>query len=1550
MGVQAAFKAGDMPNPSAPSGGNGAMGYFTSTSQNVPTTKSEKTGVNSSEKNCETRDDTTKTAKKQESEKKQVPENVQEHRPINNLQDLVQSIKKRSDLTKYFTERDVAADGDCLFQSVCGSLGLNIGLSDELRSIACDLISQSEDGRKEAIEAASRMSLEEYVEKMRNNRVWGSGIEMSDIAREFSIRFILFTYDTHTNKVAWTSISVEGVPKNIAFLILYTSTSKYKTSIDEGNHYQYLLPKEEVKNLVESEYGKGDVKTIRERLDKKGAELYEAEGVNTSILEKFEVDKPEELPEQTKKPERKGKNKVSDFFKKKEKKEESAKKEDGENEIDKADYRRKFNHLKDAISLTKTTGYHNAKNFAICEKDNRQVGDEDIVDIRDALENTVSFTEVANMMTKEKVKANGLINVYYSLPKNIVFETDIPTADIHGKYGISDELMRRIPYAVCFKCSGKSKLDGVPSYRLYNDFHDLKEHCSRATSKTNDAKIRETGAKGHSDNGINSIPKGSVINLDMEKFRAIEIQSSRYQVMHVNDIPAEYGGKKAGAKPDDDQMIRAYGWNSRTAASDSNKECIKNFLDKKDPDFLLLNECRKYGNGYNVVSTHKTIGDGKGKVALMYSVRFSVHPILQELHNEYNLICKCNSDKGSVIIYVVYLPPDEEHNSNLHELKHRLRTIRQRYSDMALILFGDLNMQRHEAKKEFKDTTDIGFKLWYEESELAYTRSEKECRSYLDYFITYGVEGADMEIQKPIGFSDHWTVVLKIDNRLAKLQLKRELVQDFSKPKKDYKEILEAVLKTTSAESLMRTVNDLRVKYKPRVRKVKSVYTLRKTVKEALLRKDKWEMFNKICRKANNDDYRAFMGSLKDLDMENRYKEYFHRIRFYTEISRNQDILKDLDVGEELVIDRYEINRLVTGRYKELLADKGLKALYPHGDIIEIEEDDVKEAIISLPSDKAVSWDLIPSRILEEMKEWRRTDIPRFTAAVSTFTQVLNNVLEMPYLPAELFTARLVCLNKEADKRGTLDTIRPIAVLGLINKMIEFAVLKRIIRRVYDENGMVRPEIMSRDQIGFIKRGGTDLNILKLVVRCRSAKKDLYGTKAVLFIDLKKAYDSVDHELLFIKLNNKGFDERLVNTIKKLYSHAWIQIGALSDKMNVNRGVLQGSLISPLLFNIYIDDLVVALRENSYDVLAYADDIAIICNKSQLDKCFAVLEDWSVKNKIEINKKKSGILAFDNLPKLCEGKVYNDFPLVRNYKYLGVWVNDSITFSYQITKSKDRLRDYCKRNKKLIRTYFSPRSLIKIFNYYQKSRMVYGMSSDMIQTEGVCRLRSNIIAMVKEILGMTKRCNNMRMVLALAIPDLASKLIIQLLKNLNKLKRFFGLETDIYDKVILSVVGKDWYDRWKKDGRVDINSLIEWQDVQDMKRYSAKIGVEVSDTFHKVIREEWYKYYDRRDFYVLKYFCNIGFFREDKCEYCESTGGREHFVNVCDEFEEKRSVTIGSIRKSCWRKDFEGLRLSDMIEAMYYKPSSDRTKRTKEMKIIKEFAARVLWRTHSNRL
>ena len=92
----------------------------------------------------------------------------------------------------------------------------------------------------------------------------------------------------------------------------------------------------------------------------------------------------------------------------------------------------------------------------------------------------------------------------------------------------------------------------------------------------------------------------------------------------------------------------------------------------------------------------------------------------------------------------------------------------------------------------------------------------------------------------------------------------------------------------------------------------------------------------------------------------------------------------------------------------------------------------------------------------------------KYSSMIITLTNILNSLLKSQELPPELFTSRLVCLNKEADKRGSLDSIRPIAVMGTINKLLEFAVLRRIVSIVYDSDNRVRPEIICKDQIGFI--------------------------------------------------------------------------------------------------------------------------------------------------------------------------------------------------------------------------------------------------------------------------------------------------------------------------------------------------------------------------------------------------------------------------------------------------------------------------------------------------
>ena len=125
-------------------------------------------------------------------------------------------------------------------------------------------------------------------------------------------------------------------------------------------------------------------------------------------------------------------------------------------------------------------------------------------------------------------------------------------------------------------------------------------------------------------------------------------------------------------------------------------------------------------------------------------------------------------------------------------------------------------------------------------------------------------------------------------------------------------------------------------------------------------------------------------------------------------------------------------------------------------------------------------------------------------------------------------------------------------------------------------------KIINKKQIGFIKGCGTEINLLRLRQRVYDIKKvKTKYTKYLLFIDLKNVYDKVIHKKLFLKL---------------LYSKAKLKISNDSENINVNNGVLQGSIISPMLFDLYINDLINELDKNSFEVLAYADDLCVLCD------------------------------------------------------------------------------------------------------------------------------------------------------------------------------------------------------------------------------------------------------------------------------------------------------------------------------------------------------------------
>lgn len=133
----------------------------------------------------------------------------------------------------------------------------------------------------------------------------------------------------------------------------------------------------------------------------------------------------------------------------------------------------------------------------------------------------------------------------------------------------------------------------------------------------------------------------------------------------------------------------------------------------------------------------------------------------------------------------------------------------------------------------------------------------------------------------------------------------------------------------------------------------------------------------------------------------------------------------------------------------------------------------------------------------------------------------------------------------------------------------------------------------------------------------------------VFFIDLKAAFDSVDHPILFERLRQHGINAEVINTVKYIYSNVHTQVDISTPQIPINKGVLQGGILSPILFNIYINDMIEdLLNTGAADVSAYADDIAITCvGRESLETAIRVTRAWCDTNKIAMNNSKSGILV-----------------------------------------------------------------------------------------------------------------------------------------------------------------------------------------------------------------------------------------------------------------------------------------------------------------------------------
>ena len=168
---------------------------------------------------------------------------------------------------------------------------------------------------------------------------------------------------------------------------------------------------------------------------------------------------------------------------------------------------------------------------------------------------------------------------------------------------------------------------------------------------------------------------------------------------------------------------------------------------------------------------------------------------------------------------------------------------------------------------------------------------------------------------------------------------------------------------------------------------------------------------------------------------------------------------------------------------------------------------------------------------------------------------------------------------------------------------------------------------LNSSQTGFRQHIGCEVNILRLAETIRQQKQQLKPGQNLwtLFIDFKSAFDNTSQINIFQKLKNLDLDRRLGNSIKWLYGQTEMFNG--QDISLINKGVIQGGTLSPTLFTVFMDDLLIRLDKAGYHVFAYADDIAITgTGEKKLLKAWQTVWNWQLDSHMEVNRKKSGIM------------------------------------------------------------------------------------------------------------------------------------------------------------------------------------------------------------------------------------------------------------------------------------------------------------------------------------